>query len=104
MPDSGDFIDKLRAMRKEVVGGGGPVTEEMVYAQAMIFLAGGYETTATTLSLVTYMLAKHPEVQERCYQEIVQAIENIDNIEYSEIKDLEFVEACIKVILVEKFS
>ena len=99
-PDSGDFMDRLRAMRKDAAAakeGAAAVTEEMVYAQAMIFLAAGYETTATTLSLVTYMLAKHPEVQERCYQEVTQAVENIDNIsDYSELKSLEFVEACIK--------
>ncbi|CAG2174176.1 unnamed protein product, partial [Oppiella nova] len=41
-----------------------------VIAQCVLFFMAGYETTATTLSLCLYTIAKHPEVQQKLYQEI----------------------------------
>ncbi|CAG2166225.1 unnamed protein product, partial [Oppiella nova] len=55
------------------------VTEDMVdkslsydelIAQCVVFLVAGYETTATTLSMCLYSIAKHPEVQQKLYEEI----------------------------------
>ena len=34
------------------------------------FVLAGYETTSTTLAFATYLLATHPEVQERLANEI----------------------------------
>ncbi|CAG2165976.1 unnamed protein product, partial [Oppiella nova] len=39
-------------------------------AQCMVFLTGGYESTANTLSICLYSIAKHPEVQQKLYEEI----------------------------------
>ena len=51
MEDQGDFIDrlrmtihKIRATGKTTLDG---LNEEMVVAQGIVFLAAGYETTAT---------------------------------------------------------
>lgn len=44
-------------------------TKEML-AQAIMFMAAGYETTATTLEFVTYNLARHQEVQDKLIKEI----------------------------------
>ena len=44
-------------------------TEEIV-GLAFDFLLAGYETTANTLSYVTYLLAMHPEVQDKLQKEI----------------------------------
>ena len=41
----------------------------------MIMLMAGYETTATTMSILAYCIAMEPEVQEKLYQEIVETIE-----------------------------
>ena len=35
-----------------------------------VFLAAGYETTATTLSYVSYYLALNPDIQNRLREEI----------------------------------
>ena len=45
-------------------------TQEMV-AQCVLFFLAGYDTTATTITLATYLLALHPEEQDKLYQEIV---------------------------------
>ncbi|CAG2176207.1 unnamed protein product, partial [Oppiella nova] len=39
-------------------------------AQCVVFLVAGYETTAATLSTCLYAIAKHPEVQQKLYEEI----------------------------------
>lgn len=35
-----------------------------------LFMLAGYETTSTTLSYCTYVLAKYPEEQQRLHDEI----------------------------------
>ena len=39
------------------------------------FVLAGYETTSTTLAFATYLLATHPEVQERLANEIHEYFE-----------------------------
>ena len=46
------------------------LTDEEVVGNAILFMLGGYETTASALSYITYLLALHPHVQERLQQEI----------------------------------
>jgi len=43
-------------------------------AQALIFLAAGYETAASTLSFALYELALHPEIQQSVRAEILQVL------------------------------
>jgi cytochrome P450 len=40
-----------------------PLTADLITAQGVIFFAAGFETTASTLSTLSYNLAKHPEIQ-----------------------------------------
>lgn len=46
------------------------LTEDEIAGQAFLFLIAGYETTTSTLSFATYLLATHPECQEKVLQEI----------------------------------
>eukprot|EP00759_Apiculatamorpha_spiralis_P037808 PhF_6_TR37492/c0_g5_i1/m.55318 len=39
--------------------------------EAMVFMAAGHETTANTLTFTFLLLATHPDVQQRVYEEIV---------------------------------
>ncbi|GIY30714.1 cytochrome P450 3A29 [Caerostris extrusa] len=43
-------------------------------AQCVIFFLAGYETTASTLAFSTYLLALHPDVQEKLYEELVDTV------------------------------
>ena len=46
------------------------MTDSEVYANAMGFLAAGSETTSTTLSYTSYLLALNPDIQEKLQSEI----------------------------------
>ena len=43
---------------------------EEIAGLAFDFLLAGYDTTASTLSYTTYLLAMHPDVQEKLQKEI----------------------------------
>ncbi|XP_072938293.1 cytochrome P450 6k1-like isoform X2 [Epargyreus clarus] len=51
------------------------MTEDMMVAQASVFLQGGFDTTATTLTFALYELAYHPEIQEKLRKELQEAKE-----------------------------
>ena len=101
MDDQGDFIDRLRMLIHKIRESGESkfegLDEEMVVAQGIIFLAAGFETTANTLGSLTYILAKHPEIQQRCFEEIEEVIANKKEINHETISELHYLEACIKV-------
>ncbi|KAF8851573.1 putative P450 monooxygenase [Acephala macrosclerotiorum] len=44
--------------------------DDMLVDQLLTFLAAGHETTSSSLTWATYLLAKHPEIQSRLREEI----------------------------------
>ena len=48
----------------------GVMTDGEVFANALGFLGAGNETTASALSFASYLLALHPDVQEKLQSEI----------------------------------
>ncbi|XP_077562553.1 cytochrome P450 3A24-like isoform X2 [Haemaphysalis longicornis] len=47
------------------------LTEKQLLSNCFVSLAAGFETTATTLAFVLYELARHPEEQDKIYEELV---------------------------------
>lgn len=45
-----------------------------------MFMLAGYETTSTTLSYCFYVLAKHPEEQQKLFDEINLRFENCTDV------------------------
>ncbi|XP_025106014.1 cytochrome P450 3A24-like isoform X3 [Pomacea canaliculata] len=65
------------------------MTKVEIIAQGITILLGGYDTTATTLQYMVYLLALNPDTQEKLYNEIIAAIgdapptyENVMDIKY----------------------
>ena len=48
----------------------GIMTDSEVYANSVGFLIAGNETTSTTLSYTSYLLALNPDIQEKLHLEI----------------------------------
>ncbi|CAL1286965.1 unnamed protein product [Larinioides sclopetarius] len=64
------------------------LTDEEIVANAYVFMLAGYETTATALAFTIYLLVKHPEIQEKLYQEI----EKIEDSSYSSVQSLQYLD------------
>uniref|UniRef100_A0A9L0IQN6 Docosahexaenoic acid omega-hydroxylase CYP4F3-like n=1 Tax=Equus asinus TaxID=9793 RepID=A0A9L0IQN6_EQUAS len=90
-----DFIDVLLLAKDE---DGKELSDEDIRAEADTFMFGGHDTTASGLSWVLYNLARHPEHQERCRQEVRDLLRDREpkEIEWDDLAQLPFLTMCIK--------
>ncbi|XP_045709355.1 cytochrome P450 4F11-like isoform X2 [Phyllostomus hastatus] len=90
-----DFIDVLLLSKDE---DGKRLSDEDIRAEADTFMFEGHDTTASGLSWVLYNLARHPEYQERCRQEVQQLLGDREpkEIEWEDLAQLPFLTMCIK--------
>ncbi|XP_054321807.2 cytochrome P450 4F2 isoform X2 [Pongo pygmaeus] len=90
-----DFIDVLLLSKDE---DGRKLSDEDIRAEADTFMFEGHDTTASGLSWVLYHLAKHPEYQERCRQEVQELLKDRKpkEIEWDDLAQLPFLTMCIK--------
>ncbi|XP_047700336.1 cytochrome P450 4F3-like [Prionailurus viverrinus] len=90
-----DFIDVLLLAKDE---DGKELSHEDIRAEADTFMFGGHDTTASGLSWVLYNLAKHPEYQEHCRQEVQELLKDRESkeIEWDDLAQLPFLTMCIK--------
>ena len=80
------LLTKLRSAFSEIDG-------DLFVAQAFLFLIAGYETSASTLSFVTYELALHPEIQQSLRAEILQVLSKHDSkLTYDGIQDMSYLD------------
>lgn len=87
-----DLLDMLLATRYEDTGE--PMATKQLIDEITILFVAGHETTANALTFTTFLLAKHPEVQQKVFEE-VQAVESgsVDILEI--ISKLEYTRAVI---------
>ncbi|XP_058148522.1 cytochrome P450 4F2-like [Dasypus novemcinctus] len=90
-----DFIDVLLLAKDE---DGKELSDEDIRAEADTFMFEGHDTTASGLSWVLYNLAKYPEYQERCRQEVQELLRDrgSEEIEWDDLAHLPFLTMCIK--------
>ncbi|CAH2249532.1 jg18771 [Pararge aegeria aegeria] len=108
-----DFIDLLLELRQKgkIVGesivkrkpDGSPETVELelndkvLAAQAFIFFAAGFETSSAASSFLLHMLAYHPEIQEKCRNEVDAVLKSYDGkLCYDAVKDMKYLEMAFK--------
>ncbi|XP_028709850.1 leukotriene-B4 omega-hydroxylase 3 [Peromyscus leucopus] len=90
-----DFIDVLLLVKDE---DGKELSDEDIRAEADTFMFEGHDTTASGLSWVLYNLARHPEYQERCRQEVRELLRDREpeEIEWDDLNQMPFLTMCIK--------
>jgi cytochrome P450 len=89
---SNDILSTLLSVQDEEGRG---MTERQLRDEMMTLFFTGHETTALALSWTWYLLAKHPEVEARIFEEIDRVLgERIPGFE--DIPNLPFVDAVIK--------
>ncbi|XP_049308984.1 cytochrome P450 6g1-like [Bactrocera dorsalis] len=88
-----DLIDVLVSLKEEAVAKGeyNAQLQDMLTAQAAVFLSAGFETSSSTMTFTLYELSKRPDLQERLRNEICEAFvaeqgkmsyETINNLPY----------------------
>ncbi|GBP85922.1 Cytochrome P450 6k1 [Eumeta japonica] len=93
----GDLVDALLRLRQGPDLDGIEITEDIVLAQAAILLQGGFETTAVSLSFVSYELAYNPHVQAKLYDELKKAkSKKGEDLEPSDLAELTYLSCVIK--------
>ncbi|KAH9509376.1 hypothetical protein Btru_045754 [Bulinus truncatus] len=74
------------------------MSEGELIAQSLLIIFAGFETTATTLQMCYYLLAKHPDVQEKMYQEIINVVK-AESPTFEELSQLIYMEQVINETL-----
>ncbi|XP_071093713.1 cytochrome P450 3A8-like [Haliotis cracherodii] len=67
------------------------LTNYEIFCNSHIFLLAGYDTSSNALTFTAYLLATHPEIQERLYQSIMTHIGN-KKPTYTEVTKLQYLE------------
>lgn len=72
------------------------ITLEETAAHAFLFFSGGFESSSSTMSFCMYELAKHPEIQQRAYNDIVDTLKAHDGqLTYESVAEMKYIDHCI---------
>uniref|UniRef100_A0A914EBD2 Cytochrome P450 n=1 Tax=Acrobeloides nanus TaxID=290746 RepID=A0A914EBD2_9BILA len=86
------FLDMLLNM-KDV----NQLSQEDIREEVDTFMFEGHDTTSSGIGWICWCLATHPEIQEKCYQEIFQYFGDSDrDVTLDDLKELKYLERCIK--------
>uniref|UniRef100_A0ACB8FKE4 Uncharacterized protein n=1 Tax=Sphaerodactylus townsendi TaxID=933632 RepID=A0ACB8FKE4_9SAUR len=71
------------------------LTDVELLAQSIIFIFAGYEPTSNSLGYVAYLLATHPDVQQKLLDEIDTVLPNKAPLTYDAIMQMEYLDMVI---------
>tara|TARA_B100001971_G_scaffold61895_1_gene56824 strand:+ start:16463 stop:17779 length:1317 start_codon:yes stop_codon:yes gene_type:complete len=85
----------LVSVLKKEIENNNDIKDKKAFIRDNIFtlLYAGYDTSALTLSWLSYELSLHPEWLEKCFDEVKDL--DFQNLTYPEIKDLPIITACV---------
>uniref|UniRef100_A0AC34FF80 Cytochrome P450 n=1 Tax=Panagrolaimus sp. ES5 TaxID=591445 RepID=A0AC34FF80_9BILA len=86
--------DKIRQERENKP----PMHMDTIVSNCHGFLLAGYETTSTALAYASWLLAKHPEVQQRLFEEIEDTVGEKD-VDYDTAMKLPYLDAVFHEVL-----
>ncbi|KAJ0183239.1 hypothetical protein K1T71_001215 [Dendrolimus kikuchii] len=91
---TGDSIHNLVTGERKKVSM--EVTKEVLIGQCLSFFGAGFETSATTLTLTVYELAKNVKAQKRAVEEVDDYLLKHDNkLYYDILTELPYLDACL---------
>ncbi|XP_077133460.1 cytochrome P450 4A5-like [Ranitomeya variabilis] len=88
-----DFLDILLCAKDE---NGHGLLDKDLRAEVDTFMFEGHDTTASGISWILYALAKHPEHQEKCREEISGVLGGRDTVEWEDLGKIPYTTMCIK--------
>uniref|UniRef100_A0A1B0DNB9 Uncharacterized protein n=1 Tax=Phlebotomus papatasi TaxID=29031 RepID=A0A1B0DNB9_PHLPP len=86
------YIDQLLKLSME----GNLFNDEDVKNESNTIISTGFESTALITSYCVLMMAMHPEIQEKVFEEIRAVVTDPTNVKYEELGDLKYTERVIK--------
>lgn len=90
-----DLLDMLLGARYD---DGTPMPRKQLIDEVMVLFTAGHETTANALSFTLLLLAKHPEIQEKLFQE-ANSIDFETGTVLEQIGKLSYTKQCIEEAL-----
>jgi len=90
-PPSSDSHDLLTLMYTKT-----NFSRAELLAEARSFFIAGFETTAKTLAWVVYLLAAHPEIQDKLSAKIQKVTDGKPDPSYEEIQEIEYLKYFIE--------
>lgn len=87
-----DLLDMLLQAKYE---DGAAMPRKQLLDELLILFTAGHETTANALSFTLYLLAKHPEIQEKLYKE-TQTVDFKNGDQMQNLSLLTFTQQCIE--------
>ena len=89
-----DFMNLLIQLKNDK--NGPQISVDEVTAQSFVFFAAGFETSATTMSMLLYELALNPSIQNRVRDEIYAVLEKHDGrLSYEAVMDMHYLHCAI---------
>ncbi|KAM6455748.1 cytochrome P450 4A25-like [Liasis olivaceus] len=88
-----DFLDILLCTKYE---NGTGLSDEDLRAEVDTFMFAGHDTTASGLSWILYAMAKHPEHQQKCREEIKEILGDREDIQWDDLGKMTYTTMCIK--------
>lgn len=90
-----DFLDILLLSKDE---NGNGLTDEEIQSEADTFMFEGHDTTASGISWTLYNLARHPQYQTKCRQEIEELMKDkeLAELEWDDLSLMPYTTMCIK--------
>ncbi|XP_069498349.1 cytochrome P450 4B1-like [Ambystoma mexicanum] len=91
-----DFLDILLCAKDE---NGASMSDEDLRAEVDTFMFEGHDTTSSGISWILYCMAKYPEHQEKCREELQGILGDCRTMEWDEIGQIPYTTMCIKECL-----
>ncbi|KAM4722926.1 cytochrome P450 4B1-like [Rhinophrynus dorsalis] len=88
-----DFLDILLCAKDE---NGQGLSDEDLRAEVDTFMFEGHDTTASGISWILYCMAKYPEHQQKCREEIREVLGQRDTLEWEDLGKIPYTTMCIK--------
>jgi cytochrome P450 len=76
-----------------------PMHIDTIVSNCYGFLLAGYETTSTALAYASWLLAKHPEIQQRLFEEIKDSVDSSSAVDYDTAMKLPYLDAIFHEVL-----